>query len=207
MDTASQLKRLHTALAANGVSASELPASVDEATDKLLGMGRKRKQPEQTFAGTIRDAVEARVEERLKTLPLNLLRAMRSELEPSFVQPPTPSILTDKAIRWRVCFLTAKSPPPTVWLSPTRPLLVRLEKRVLSSLKCGTHRRSRARTDRLLASALSCVLANKRQGRFWLHPRAVSSATVTAAVASRAAVVIVVAAFRAEPVARPEQLG
>ena len=98
MDTASQLKRLHTALAANGVSASELPASVDEATDKLLGMGRKRKQPEQTFAGTIRDAVEARVEERLKTLPLNLLRAMRSELEPSFVQPPTPSILTDKAI-------------------------------------------------------------------------------------------------------------
>ena len=74
MDTASQLKRLHTALAANGVAASELPASVDEATDTLLGMGRKRKQPEHTFAGTIRDAVEARVEERLKTLPLNLRR-------------------------------------------------------------------------------------------------------------------------------------
>ena len=39
------------------------------------------------------------------------------------------------------------------------------------------------------------------------YTRAVSSATVTAAVASRAAIVIVVAAFRAEPVARPEQLG
>ena len=98
MDAASQLKRLHTALAANGVAASELPASVDEATDKLLGMGRKRKQPEQTFAGTIRDAVEARVEERLKTLPLSLLRAMRSELEPSSVQLPTPSPLTDKTV-------------------------------------------------------------------------------------------------------------
>ena len=98
MDTASQLKRLHTALAANGVSASELPASVDEATDKLLGMGRKRKQPEQTFAGTIRDAVEARVEERLKTLPLNLLRAMRSELESTDVQLPTQSLLSDKVV-------------------------------------------------------------------------------------------------------------
>ncbi len=97
MDTASQLKRLHAALVANGVAASELPASVDEATDKLLGMGRKRKKPESTFAGTIRDAVEARVEERLKTLPLNLLRAMRSDLEPSFVQQPTPSF-TDKTI-------------------------------------------------------------------------------------------------------------
>ena len=74
------------------MAASELPASVDEATDTLLGMGRKRKRPEQTFAGTIRDAVEARVEERLKTLPLNLLRAMRCELEPTFDQPPTPSL-------------------------------------------------------------------------------------------------------------------
>ena len=98
MDTASQLKRLHTALAANGVAASELPASVDEATDKLLGMGRKRKRPEQNFAGTLRDAVEARVEERLKTLPLNLLRAMRSELEPSSAQLPTSSPLTDKTV-------------------------------------------------------------------------------------------------------------
>ena len=96
MDTASQLKRLHAALTANGVAASELPASVDDATDKLLNMGRKRKKPEQTYAGTIRDAVEARVEERLKTLPLNLLRAMRCELDPTFVQPPTSSLLSDK---------------------------------------------------------------------------------------------------------------
>ena len=125
MDTASQLKRLHTALGANGVAASELPASVDEATDKLLGMGRKRKKPEQTFAGTIRDAVEARVEERLKTLPLNLLRAMRSELEPSFVQPPTPSILTDKGHSAEEGGASAsrqlRASPSTAWLPPTRP--------------------------------------------------------------------------------------
>ena len=98
MDAASQLKRLHASLTANGVAASELPASVDEATDKLLGMGRKRKRPEQTFAGTIRAAVEARVEERLKTLPLNLLRAMRSELESTDVQLPTQSLLSDKVV-------------------------------------------------------------------------------------------------------------
>ena len=57
-----------------------------------MGRIRKRKRPEHTFAGVIRQSVEARVEARLATVPITVLRAIRCELEPAAsrtaIRPP-----------------------------------------------------------------------------------------------------------------------